>query len=171
MSGSPTNRPENCGDKINLREFFTLWIERLEETLEERDRRYEDRFKAQETAVANAFAAQKELTNSVFNSSEKAISKAESAQSEYNLRSNEFRGQLDDQAKRLMSRDEALGRFEAIDHRISEIKDSIANLRESRSESGGQRGQSHWMIGLAVTIGIAGASAAVSVVIYLLSHK
>lgn len=45
-----------------LREFFTLWLERMEHFLDERDRRYEDRFKAQETAVISALAAQKELT-------------------------------------------------------------------------------------------------------------
>jgi hypothetical protein len=40
----------------------------------------------------------KEQTRASFEASEKAIVKAENAQRDYNVRSNEFRGQLDDQA-------------------------------------------------------------------------
>lgn len=71
---------------ISIKEFFTLWLERLETQLKETDRRYEERFRSQEKAVA----------------------KAEVAQQAYNDRSNEFRAALDDQAKLMMSRTEAL---------------------------------------------------------------
>jgi hypothetical protein len=120
--------------------------------LTERDRRYEDRFKAlevnigdrfkaAETAVGAALAANKELTNASFVASEKAIGKAETAQADYNVRSNEFRGQLDDQAKTLMPRAEAQVQFKAYDEKVDQLRKDIASLRESRSEVGGQRHQ------------------------------
>src|SRR6202035_5755903 len=87
---------------------------------EERDRQYDQRFRAAEIAVSAALSAQEkavaaaflasekaiikaqEAQGDAFLASEKAIIKAEEAQKDYNLRSNEFRGQLDDQAKTLM---------------------------------------------------------------------
>lgn len=85
-------------------------IETLKEHLialiEGNDRRYQESFAGADKAVGAALAAQKELTNAAFASSEKAIVKAEDAQRDYNVRSNEFRGQLDDQAQTLMPRSE-----------------------------------------------------------------
>jgi hypothetical protein len=122
------------------------------------------RFEAAQLAVSSALAAQDKLTSAIFAASEKAITKAEEAQREYNIRSNEFRGQLDDQAKSLISRLEAQTVFKALEDKIDGIKDEqsttrviiqslaqqsavvnlrnelmveISNLRESRSESGG----------------------------------
>lgn len=82
-------------------------LEALRELLAERDLRYDERFIASEKAVITAFA-----------SSEKASLKAEQAQESYNVRSNEFRGQLDDQAKTLMPRLETDGRFNAVEDKI-----------------------------------------------------
>ena len=105
---------------VNIREYFTLWLERVEQFLLERDRRYEERYVAQEKAVLAALAAQEKLTNAAFASAEKAVAKAEDAQKDYNARSNEFRGQLDDQAKTLMPRTEALTQYAALDKRLEE---------------------------------------------------
>lgn len=115
---------------------------------------------AQEKAVAAALAAQKEATAAAFAASERAITKAEIAQTDYNQRSNEFRGQLDDQAKLLMARLEALGLFRAVDEKLAFIQKNfddklealrlsnekifdaqtkeIAGLREYRSEIAGK---------------------------------
>lgn len=164
--GSHTERPEgNGGSTANsVRDFFTLWLIRLEDFYGERDRRYEDRFRAieggtaekfraAEVAVAAALAAQEKAVNAAFLASEKAIVKAEGAQSDYNERSNEFRGQLDDQAKTLISKDEAITRFtvgeqrledarKSYDVQFDDIKKQLGSLRESRSESFGGRAQS-----------------------------
>jgi len=140
--------------EVTMREFF----ERL---IDERDRQYDMRFRAAEIAVNAALAAQEKAVTAAFLASEKAIVKAEDSQKDYNQRSNEFRGQLDDQAKLLMQRSEALGLFKSNDdkletmrlffdqklesHRLSFEKSSdgllkeIGGLRESRSETSGVR--------------------------------
>lgn len=140
---------------------------------DERDRFYLEKFKASEVAVGAAITAQKEQTTSSFAASEKAIVKAEEAQREYNVRSNEFRGQLDDQAKRLMPREEAVSNFKSVDDKLEEVKKSIdilrenskkdiADLRETRSNVLGgvnqhQRSQAqmNWSIGILLVIALA----------------
>ncbi len=92
------------------------------------DRRYQESFAAAKEAVAAALAAQKELTNAAFASSEKAITKAEEAQRDYNVRSNEFRGQLDDQAKTLMPRTETNVLMQAQNERISDHGKQIETM-------------------------------------------
>jgi hypothetical protein len=52
--------------------------------------------------LTERISAMKEMTEKAFLASEKAITKAEAAQNDHNIRSNEFRGALSDQAK-LMS--------------------------------------------------------------------
>lgn len=157
MAETHTDRPSGNGGStlVGVREFFQLWLERLEAFYGERDRRYEDRFRAieggtaekfraAEVAVAAALAAQEKAVNAAFLASEKAIVKAEGAQSDYNERSNEFRGQLDDQAKTLISKDEAITRFVvgeqrledakgAIGVQLDDIKRQLGSLRETRS--------------------------------------
>lgn len=92
--------------EVGIKEFF-------ERVVDERDKQYDGRFRASEIAVNAALAAQEKAVTAAFIASEKAIIKAEDAQREYNVRSNEFRGQLDDQAKLLMQRTEALSLFKA----------------------------------------------------------
>lgn len=133
----------------------------LERVVDERDRQYDLRFRAAEIAVAAALAGQEKAVAAAFLASEKAIIKAEDAQKDYNARSNEFRGQLDDQAKLLMQRQEALGLFKSSDDKLETMRlffDSklesqriafeknndaltkeIGNLRESRSEATGSK--------------------------------
>lgn len=115
---------------------------KFEKFCDERDVRYQKQFEASEKAVFAALAAQEKLTTGAFSASERAIEKAEAAQKDYNLRSNEFRGQLDDQAKLLMSRTECLSKFESFDARHSDMRahydKEIADLRESRSVGSGR---------------------------------
>jgi hypothetical protein len=112
--------------------------------LEERDRRYEERFVASATAVSAALVSQEKLVAAAFLASEKAIVKAEDAQREYNVRSNEFRGQLDDQAKTLLPRTESASELKGIEARIEagtkdrekkydETVAALALLREAKA--------------------------------------
>ena len=110
---------------IPIREF----IERI---VDERDRQYDMRFRASEIAVQAALLAQKELTASSFAASEKAIIKAEEAQRDYNQRSNEFRGQLDDQAKMLMPRIEVVGLFKGVDDKFIFVQQSLEARMETQ---------------------------------------
>jgi hypothetical protein len=97
--------------------------------------------------VNAALAAQEKAVTAAFLASEKAIVKAEIAQKDYNDRSNEFRGQLDDQAKTLMARTETLTMFKSVDEKIvsvidrhdsdlSTVRSNINEFREFRSASG-----------------------------------
>ena len=146
--------------------------------MNERDRRYEDRFKAQEAAVAAALVSQERMTTNAFASSEKAIQKAETSQTIYNERSNEFRGQLADQAKTLIPRTEAENHFRGYDEKLEDLKRSIADLRESRSSSAGRslmanEGSLHsmWEKGNMIVVGLALVGMIVTIVLALMSKK
>lgn len=154
--------------------FFVHLREYIERIMDERDRLYDARFRAAETAVSAALAAQEKAvgaalaaqekqTSSSFIASEKAIVKAEDAQRDYNQRSNEFRGQLDDQAKMLMPRNEANTMFGAMEEklralasahaaRIDATQNDVASLRESRSAVGGKDAGISWIGALAVGV-------------------
>jgi hypothetical protein len=146
--------------EVSLRAF-------LEKIIEERDRLYDTRFKAAETAVSAALAAQEKATTAAFLASEKAVLKAENAQADYNSRSNEFRGQLDDQAKTLMPRLEVNTMMRGIEEKIEGIKTAaksdvaridtdIRSLRESRSQvEGTDRGATAtWAVVIVIANGI-----------------
>jgi len=109
------------GETITLRELFARYEEYIHR-MDERDRRYAAERLADQRAVDSAFKA-----------SEKAIDKAEQAQTAYNARSNEFRQALDDQAKLQMSRTEIETRFNGIEEKIETNRQGIANLREANS--------------------------------------
>ena len=129
----------------------------------ERDRRYEDRFKGQETAVQAALAAQEKFNSAVSAASKEAILKAEASQIGVNERSNEFRGQLADQAATLMPRKETEASMQNIrdivDREIKIIRAEINSLRESRSELSGRSQQAvvtkldfQWALPLIVSV-------------------
>lgn len=125
----------------DVKELMAVQFQALREVMSERDRRYDAQFKSAETAVSAALAAAEKQTTAAFSSSEKAIVKAEDAQKEYNLRSNEFRAQLKDQADRLITKDEANNRFKVQDEKIEVQRTDIASLRESRSAGTGREAQ------------------------------
>jgi len=135
----------------------------LRELLDERDRRYESRFAAQERAADAALAAQKELTSAAFASAEKAILKAEEAQRAYNERSNEFRDALDDQNKRMLPRTEAEAQLAALDNKIADTAADVASLRESRSSIEGSRDQTMYLMGIMLAVFFAAVQVAVNV--------
>jgi hypothetical protein len=85
-------------------------------------------FQAQEKSVEAHFTAQEKAVAAAFSASDKAIIKSEEAQRAYNERSNEFRGQLDDQAKMLMPRAEASALIHATEDKL--YATTISNDRE-----------------------------------------
>ena len=128
--------------------------EALEAKLDERDRRYEDRFKAQEMAVNAALQAQEKLTASAFNASEKAITKAETSQTQYNATHNDLTRKMDAQYKEMLPRIEAETRFKGIDEKIGD-------LRESRSSvEGVDKNKAATWVAVMALIGLAIAVAA-----------
>ena len=128
--------------------------EALEAKLDERDRRYEDRFKAQEMAVGAALQSQEKLTTAAFNASEKAIAKAEISQTSYNSTHNDLTRKMDSQYSAMLPRTEADTRFKNLD-------DKIADLREFRSSTEGvDRNKAATWVAVFALIGLAIAIAA-----------
>lgn len=89
-------------------------LKSLREIVDERDRRYEDRFKATD-----------DRTGLALTSSEKAVQKAEIATEKRFDSVNEFRGQLKDQAATLLPRSEADVKFNGFTKEIEELKKSM----------------------------------------------
>lgn len=193
---SDSSRPSNGGERgmtlESQRQFFTLWLEQLERFLEERDRRYSENFTARDIGVTAALAAAEKAVNAALVSSDKATGKAEQAQKEYNERSNEFRGQLDDQAKTLMPRSEALllinTQAEKLESertngltRWNDLMAQIQILREQFSVGVGahtqtleSRQQTQWGVGTVIGLVVGGGSLIfaiiMAVVAYMASH-
>ena len=86
-------------------------IKALRTVMDERDVRYEQRFKAMDEKTSLALTA-----------SEKAVAKAEIATEKRFDSVNEFRGQLKDQAATLVPRAEAESRFKGLEEKIEAIK-------------------------------------------------
>jgi hypothetical protein len=153
---------------IGAKEVLAVKIDTLKELMNERDRLYISKFEESKVAVSAALAAQEKSTANAFLASEKAVLKAEDAQKDYNQRSNEFRGQLDDQAKTLMPRLEAVTMFKAFEEKLETVKigqskdidilrNEIASLREFRSQTTGvdlkdaKQSKAHaWMVPLMI---------------------
>jgi hypothetical protein len=138
----------------SLREI-TSQLDGLKELMDERDRRYEERFKAMD-----------EKTGLALTSSEKAVTKAETATEKRFDSVNEFRDTLRDQAALLMPRPETQALFKAYEEKIENIKTTfqkslddhkgdINNLQQSRSEIGGKgKALAELMAGAALLIAV-----------------
>lgn len=189
MAGGESNG--NRTHEPNLREV-TADLDGVRDVMDERDKRYEQRFRAQEAAVLSALASverlavthdqahQREHTanqtaiDKSFDTSQRAIDKSEQAQKDRNIQQNEIRGQLDDQNKAfvlnlsgLIPRKEFESAIERTAERFEDLKDEIAGLRESRSEAAGAAATSIRTWGVVIVI----ATALINAAIYLLSHK
>lgn len=137
--GSCDHRPESLPASTNvaLRDYFTLWIERLEVF-------YTRRFEDLDAKTTLALAA-----------ADKAVTKAEIATEKRFEGVNEFRATLADQAARLLPREEAASKFENIQKDITAITRDIQARRDldidqSRSHSLDTRAWVIPMIGLGV---------------------
>jgi hypothetical protein len=84
-------------------DILTEKLKAIREVMDERDRRYEDRFTAMD-----------EKTSLALNSSEKAVSKAEIAQEKRFDNTNEWRAAMQDRDRQQMPRVEIEQRFDAL---------------------------------------------------------
>jgi hypothetical protein len=109
-------------------------VKSLREISDERDRRYEDRFKAMD-----------EKTSLALTSSEKAVTKAETATEKRFDSVNEFRNTLKDQATTFITRPE-------VDAKFGAMEKDVQGLRESRSEAVGSAKAYALIMGVALLI-------------------
>jgi hypothetical protein len=103
-----------------LRELTMAKLEALRDLLDERDRMYAGRDEAGKTAVDAALVAVKEQTKNSFDASEKAIKKAEEAQTAYNVAHNAT-----------MPRLEMESRIHALEAKIVDVHDAIESQLEA----------------------------------------
>jgi hypothetical protein len=125
------------------------------------------RLEAQRQAVAAALAA-----------SDKAIEKSESAQKEYNARSNEFRSALDDQQKNFLSRTESDVRFQQLRDLVDTQGRYIIELQKSESRGEGSnlaltaaKAQTTSNLGLIITVTVWALGGLATLVFFLATRK
>jgi hypothetical protein len=166
MAESPgISREEVMRELAGVREVIGHQVGAIQQLVNERDRRYSERAEASALAVKDALAAQEKLSQVVNEAANKAIDKAETAQSAYNQRSNEFRAALDDAQKTLMPRQEALAEFNRVAERFDDWKKELetykqnqaAEIRSLRESRAGYTGIWQAVVGAAVLAGLLGA--------------
>jgi hypothetical protein len=100
------------------------------------------RFGDQDKAVQAALVSQEKAVAAALDAAQRAVIKAEIAQEKRNEATNEFRGQLSDQAATLMPRAEAEQRLSALDAKFAQLhkadEDKIAELMKSRDQTTGR---------------------------------
>ena len=126
---SHTERPDRDPGTgyVEIRDFFTLWLERLELFYNQR------------------FADLESKTTLALSESDKAKTKAESATEKRFEGVNEFRATLADQAARLIPREEAQAKFDSLEKDIVSLDKAMQAMRERGSSITGrdlQRDQS-----------------------------
>lgn len=84
--------------------YFERWIKSFEALMDERDRRYAERFEAME-----------KLTAAAFTSNERAIGKAEEAQRAYNTSHNDLTRKMEAQAREFVHRELFESKLEALE--------------------------------------------------------
>jgi biopolymer transport protein ExbB/TolQ len=102
--------------------------------------RLDERYAAQTQALDAAFEAQKLSVAAALAAAEKATTKAETAADKRFEATNEFRGQLKDQAATLMSRAEAQALYDRNTERIGELADRV-----TRAEGHGAGANAAWI--------------------------
>jgi hypothetical protein len=105
--------------------------------VDERDRRYQQRFDGQDRAVQAALAAQEKAVAAALSAAERAVLKAEAAAERRFESQNEFRGQLADQAARQLPRAEAAVEFTNLRERLDELQKRIEAITVTQASVGG----------------------------------
>lgn len=127
--------------------------------INEKDRRYEQRFQDQQKAVETALVAQEKAVNAALDAQKTAVAKAESATEKRFESVNEFRGTLDNQQRTLIPRSEVAVIVEGLNEKVAqltkqqdELKMAVANkLSEQKGVTGGW-GYAVGALGLVLTI-------------------
>lgn len=115
MSGSVGSSPAGGGETAKdpsgwSTDTLKAYVERV---VHESDRRYEQRFEAQEKAVTAALA-----------SAALAVDRAEVNAERWRNNANEWRAAMTDREKNFMSRDQADSQFDALEKQITDLKRS-----------------------------------------------
>ena len=134
---------DGCAKAITaLRELLLAKIEAQADALNAADKRYEQRFIAQEGAVSSALVSQEKAVGAALIAADRAVSKVETANEKRFEAVNEFRAQLADQAAGFIPRNEANIRFDSVTERVESSKKIFEDKHEQlRSEVQGIRNE------------------------------
>jgi hypothetical protein len=109
------------------------FVFRFEHTSDERDKRYEQRFMAQEQSTKTAFESQQLAMAAALAAADRAVAKAEVATEKRFDSVNEFREQLKDQANTLMTRSESDARMSSMTEKIDRLTNR-ADMRDGKGD-------------------------------------
>ena len=124
MTVAGKGEPGGTGDVTLLAHITALLAEHrklVERIREADDLRYQQRFDAQREALEYARVAAEKAVASALAAAEKAVVKAETASDRRFESMNEFRGQLDDQASRFMTRAEHDAGYRALVDKVTDL--------------------------------------------------
>jgi hypothetical protein len=107
---------------------------------------------AQQTAVGAALLAQEKATQAAQQSADRATSKAEAASEKRFEATNEFRGQLADQAATFMPRSEAESRLAALAEKVDDLKTG-ASAGQNRS-AGANAAWGYLVVGVGLVVAL-----------------
>lgn len=127
-------------------------VEGVSRVITEMDRRIEVQFSEKDKAVAAALAAAKEAVAAALSAADRAVAKAEIATESRFESVNEFRAQLGDQTRTLMSRSEFDAKFDALNQKISAVE-KATERNEGKGIGWTQIGS--LMLGVALVAGVA----------------
>lgn len=130
-------------------------IAHLKELLNAADKRYEQRFNAQETAVAAGLNAQEKAIAAALSAAKEAVTKAEIAAEKRLDSVNEFRGQLRDQQATFISKAEAEQRLLALSEKLNSLQQRVD--KNEGKNSGFSEGWGYVIGAIGLALGVFGA--------------
>jgi multidrug resistance efflux pump len=135
----------------------------LESLIDERDRRYAQRFDEQEKALAAALLATKELTQQASSFAKDAAQKFAAELQEYKAVNNEWRATVNDWRQNTVPRAEYNVRHEELERRMASaevFKEQATGRYAAKTED---RGQGQWIVSLIV-------GTAMGIIVLIASH-
>jgi hypothetical protein len=140
--------------RVSLRQYVLALLRREREAREAADKRYEQRFIAQEGAVQSALTAQEKAVNAALIAADRAVAKAEVAAEKRFDSTNEFRGQLRDQQLTFPSKAEVEQRFLALLERVGKVEE---RLTRAEGNGAGRATTMAWVVtAVTVALGVGG---------------
>lgn len=147
MSGE-TEQSVSAWTNDTVLEHLRSYISSVQQIMDERDRRYEQRFVAQEKAVTDALTSAEKAVAAALAAAEKAVSKAEMATEKRFDNVNEFRAQLNDQANTFVPRQEYQVQHDPLVERVGKLEN---NLYAREGQSSGQKATIAYIISAIVS--------------------
>ena len=132
-----SDEPIDGGPGISIRDHFTLWIQRVEQSFSDRLETVERVNNERDLRYSERFAAAKALVDQANSASEKAILKAETAQKVYDAGHNGLLTKMDAQQQATMPRGETEAKIAAVEARCGELRKELEDLRKSRDQNEG----------------------------------